>query len=103
MPRSKSKKKGGKKNLTPYQGPKRCFGDYECPACERKWQSGNSWANMGQQCQKCKINVYPHRQRPLEKPDGLDKHIDDKKGHPQHLCQKCKQLGYYCRNKTYYY
>jgi hypothetical protein len=24
--------------------------------------SGNSWANMGQQCEKCLINVYPYRQ-----------------------------------------
>jgi len=35
-------------------------------------------------------------QRPLEKPDGLDV-SDQSKVHPQHLCQKCKQLGYYCR------
>lgn len=24
--------------------------------------SGNSWANMGQECIKCHINVYPHKQ-----------------------------------------
>ncbi|ENN77715.1 hypothetical protein YQE_05786, partial [Dendroctonus ponderosae] len=35
-------------------------------------------------------------QRPLEKPDGLDV-SDQSKVHPQHLCQKCKELGYYCR------
>lgn len=35
-------------------------------------------------------------QRPLEKPDGLDV-SDQSKVHPQHLCQKCKTLGYYCR------
>ncbi|XP_008319665.1 zinc finger CCHC domain-containing protein 24-like isoform X1 [Cynoglossus semilaevis] len=58
--------------LTPYQGKKRCFGEYKCPKCKRKWMSGNSWANMGQECIKCHINVYPHKQRPLEKPDGLD-------------------------------
>ncbi|CAL8234146.1 unnamed protein product [Arctogadus glacialis] len=58
--------------LTPYQGKKRCFGEYKCPKCKRKWMSGNSWANMGQECIKCHLNVYPHKQRPLEKPDGLD-------------------------------
>lgn len=82
--------------LTPYQGKKRCFGEYKCPKCKRKWMSGNSWANMGQECIKCHINVFPQKQRPLEKPDGLDV-SDQSKVHPQHLCQKCKQLGYYCR------
>uniref|UniRef100_A0A8D2GRX0 Zinc finger CCHC-type containing 24 n=1 Tax=Urocitellus parryii TaxID=9999 RepID=A0A8D2GRX0_UROPR len=75
--------------LTPYQGKKRCFGEYKCPKCKRKWMSGNSWANMGQECIKCHINVYPHKQRPLEKPDGLDV-SDQSKEHPQHLCEKCK-------------
>ncbi|XP_011301519.1 zinc finger CCHC domain-containing protein 24 isoform X1 [Fopius arisanus] len=105
--------------LTPYQGKKRCFGEYKCSKCKRKWMSGNSWANMGQECIKCHINVYPHKQvslgpsasvstspshlfnsslryRPLEKPDGLDV-SDQSKVHPQHLCEKCKTLGYYCR------
>lgn len=82
--------------LTPYQGKKRCFGEYKCPKCKRKWMSGNSWANMGQECIKCHLNVYPHKQRPLEKPDGLDV-SDQSKEHPQHLCEKCKSLGYYCR------
>lgn len=82
--------------LTPYQGKKRCFGEFKCPLCKRKWMSGNSWANTGQQCIKCYINVYPHKQRPLDKPDGLDV-SDQTKEHPQDLCEKCKALGYYCR------
>lgn len=82
--------------LTPYQGKKRCFGEFFCPRCKRKWMSGNSWANMSQDCIKCHINVYPRKQRPLEKPDGLDV-SDQSKVHPQHLCEKCKALGYYCR------
>ncbi|XP_011329776.1 zinc finger CCHC domain-containing protein 24-like isoform X1 [Ooceraea biroi] len=85
--------------LTPYQGKKRCFGEYKCSKCKRKWMSGNSWANMGQECIKCHINVYPHKQRPLEKPDGLDV-SDQSKVHPQHLCEKCKTLGYYCRRSA---
>ncbi|KAH0514871.1 Zinc finger CCHC domain-containing protein 24 [Microtus ochrogaster] len=129
---SQARPKG--EGLTPYQGKKRCFGEYKCPKCKRKWMSGNSWANMGQECIKCHINVYPHKQRgviltappssllaacscrlntkakekssskelglarrrPLEKPDGLDV-SDQSKEHPQHLCEKCKVLGYYCR------
>jgi len=48
--------------LTPYQGTKRCFGEFKCPKCKRKWKSGNSWANVGQDCIKCKIVVYPQKQ-----------------------------------------
>ncbi|CAG04813.1 unnamed protein product [Tetraodon nigroviridis] len=58
--RSEARPKG--EGLTPYQGKKRCFGEYKCPKCKRKWMSGNSWANMGQECIKCHINVYPHKQ-----------------------------------------
>lgn len=47
---------------TPYQGKKRCFGEYKCPKCKRKWMSGNSWSNIGQECIKCHVNVYPHKQ-----------------------------------------
>ncbi|XP_014673503.1 PREDICTED: zinc finger CCHC domain-containing protein 24-like [Priapulus caudatus] len=83
------------KGLTPDQVKKRCFGEYKCPECKRKWMSANSWANMGQKCIKCNINVHPHKQRPMEKPDGLDK-SDPNKEHPQHLCEKCKALGYSC-------
>ncbi|CAL1268875.1 unnamed protein product [Larinioides sclopetarius] len=50
------------KGLTPYQGTNRCFGEYRCPNCNRRWMSGNSWADMGQQCTKCNINVYSHEQ-----------------------------------------
>lgn len=57
---SQARPKG--ESLTPYQGKKRCFGEYKCPKCKRKWMSGNSWANMGQECIKCHVNVYPHKQ-----------------------------------------
>ena len=52
---------------TPYQGQKRCFGEFKCHKCKRKWMSGNSWANTTQRCIKCKIEVFPSKQRPLEK------------------------------------
>lgn len=82
--------------LTPYQGKKRCFGEFKCPKCFRKWMSAVSWANTAQYCIKCRVNVYPHKQRPLER--KLESHSDEPdKGHPQHLCEKCKQLGFYCR------
>lgn len=75
--------------------------------------SGNSWANCGQQCTTCLIMVYPYKQvghdsfnllvelncflqRKLEEIDGLNVR-DNRKEHPQHLCEKCKQLGFYCR------
>ena len=47
---------------TPYQGRKRCFGEYNCEKCQRKWMSGNSYANIAQNCIKCHIPVYPIKQ-----------------------------------------
>lgn len=44
-------------------------------------------------------NHFYYFQRPLEKPDGLDV-SDQSKVHPQHLCEKCKTLGYYCRRSA---
>lgn len=86
------------KRLTPYQGKRRCFGEYTCSSCNRTWMSGNSWADMGQKCKHCQIMVYPHKQRPLEKPNGMD--VSDMNiEHPQHLCEKCKRLGYSCRRR----
>ncbi|KAI1285569.1 Zinc finger CCHC domain-containing protein 24 [Halotydeus destructor] len=87
---------------TPYQGEDRCFGHYRCPTCGKSWMSGNSWANAGQECQRCRIMVYPHTQRPLEKPEGLDKG-DLKKEHPRGLCEKCRQLGRNCRPYSGYF
>ncbi|CAH1794589.1 unnamed protein product, partial [Owenia fusiformis] len=85
----------------PYLDPeKRCFGEYMCPKCNREWMSGNSWPNKGQECQTCRINVMAHKQRPLNRPDGLDK-SDDSKPHLTHLCQKCKELGHNCRATKY--
>lgn len=48
--------------LTPYQGKKRCFGQYFCYECNRNWCSGNSWANTAQQCQWCQTRIYPFKQ-----------------------------------------
>lgn len=56
-------------NLTPYQGQKRCFGEFKCHKCKRKWMSGNSWANTSQQCIKCKLPIFPFKQRPLDRVD----------------------------------
>ncbi|CAG5088715.1 Oidioi.mRNA.OKI2018_I69.PAR.g11944.t1.cds [Oikopleura dioica] len=92
-PSSKPKGEG----LTPYQGKKRCFGEFKCPKCKRKWLSGNSWCNMGQECIKCRINVYPSKQRPLNKQEAA---AVAQREHPKELCEKCQQLGRYCRNDS---
>ncbi|CAM1305416.1 ZCCHC24 (predicted) [Pycnogonum litorale] len=83
--------------LTPYQGKKRSFGYFKCHQCQKMWSSGNSWANMGQECLTCRINIYPFRQRKLKKRSG-------KKSGPPHqnsLCEKCKTLGFNCRSYRY--
>src|SRR6218665_1569618 len=81
--------------LTPYQGTKRCFGEFQCPNCGKKWMSANSWANVGQNCLKCGISVRPHVQRPLEKRFNI---IRGGRAYPQHLCGKCIELGSDCHN-----
>nr|XP_018896168.1 PREDICTED: zinc finger CCHC domain-containing protein 24-like [Bemisia tabaci] len=97
MPRKNKKNKpaSAEGNKTPYQGRRRCFGEYKCPKCEKCWSSGNSWANTAQKCSVCKINVYPHRQRPLER---RPRRKDNRKPHPQDLCGKCTKLGYNCQD-----
>lgn len=54
------------KKLTPYQGKKRCFGEFRCNKCNLTWTSSNSWANSSQDCQRCKLSIFPHRQRFIE-------------------------------------
>lgn len=45
-----------KEGCTPYQGRKRCFGEYNCPVCSRRWMSGNSWANTSEWMSVITIN-----------------------------------------------
>ena len=80
---------------TPYQGPSRCFGYFKCGRCSRSWQSGNSWANKGQQCQRCLVMIYPYKQESLVKPS--DNKIDTSKSHDVSKCEKCQNLGRSCR------
>ncbi|CAI2351520.1 unnamed protein product [Caenorhabditis sp. 36 PRJEB53466] len=53
--------------LTPYQGRKKCYGEFTCQQCKRKWNSQNSVANEPQSCIKCHVPVFPHKQLPVEK------------------------------------
>lgn len=100
---------------TPYQGSRRCFGNFKCP-CGNGWSSSHSWANMGQKCFKCTNQqmVYPHAQvivftllyhlwlfmtfvfqqwpikRSKNKTSGPDK------AHKRDLCEKCHKTRGYC-------
>ncbi|CAH2243272.1 jg17378 [Pararge aegeria aegeria] len=89
---------GEQKGLTPYQGKKRCFGEYRCPQCKRRWMSANSWANSGQDCNKCRINVYPHRQVEENKngdeageQKGLTPYQGKKRCFGEYRCPQCKR------------
>ena len=82
--------------LTPYQGRHRSIGEFCCNQCYHKWTSRNSWANFSQNCQNCEIEVFPHRQYPLEKPYNMNS-TDPFKKHPYDFCGKCKNLGISCR------
>jgi hypothetical protein len=48
--------------LTPYQGRKKCYGEFVCGQCKRRWTSQNSVANEAQNCIKCSLPVFPHKQ-----------------------------------------
>lgn len=78
--------------LTPYQGPDRVFGRFQCPECFEKWTSANSWANRGQRCMLCDNLVYPHQQKPLD--SRLKK--EERPPHQIDLCEKCEELGHSC-------
>ncbi|XP_071537116.1 zinc finger CCHC domain-containing protein 24-like [Panulirus ornatus] len=79
--------------LTPYQGTRRTCGRFHCSKCKNEWFSANSWANSFQKCKGCNGKIYPYQQFPPWKGTGQKKNIPP---HPQHLCQKCMQLGYFC-------
>uniref|UniRef100_A0A915LNY4 CCHC-type domain-containing protein n=1 Tax=Meloidogyne javanica TaxID=6303 RepID=A0A915LNY4_MELJA len=57
--------------LTPYQGRKKCYGEFQCEQCKRKWTSQNSIANEAQSCIKCHVPVFPHKQLPVDKAIAL--------------------------------
>jgi hypothetical protein len=57
--------------LTPYQGRKKCYGEFQCQQCKRKWTSQNSVANEAQSCIKCHVPVFPHKQLPIDKAVAL--------------------------------
>ena len=70
------------------------FGTYYCDDCDRTWMSGNSWKGVGQQCRECEIMYLPHKLDPLQPPVSFG---IVKPPHQQHLCGKCKELGYDCK------
>ncbi|CAD5219498.1 unnamed protein product [Bursaphelenchus okinawaensis] len=57
--------------LTPYQGRKKCYGEFTCQQCKRRWTSQNSVANEAQSCIKCHVPVFPHKQLPVDKAVAL--------------------------------
>eukprot|EP00731_Ephydatia_muelleri_P020851 Em0013g578a len=83
---------------TPYQGKNRVYGYFTCD-CGKSWESGNSWANMGQMCKTCNTMVYPHHQRRLDRPnlEEDEDNYDSGKPHLSDLCEKCRRLGRNCR------
>ena len=57
---------GQKNPFTPYQGKKRCFGEYRCQRCMKTWKSANSRANEPQVCTNCHASVYAMKQKSLQ-------------------------------------
>ena len=74
------------------------FGEFSCSKCDNTWKSGNAWEGRGQQCKYCKTMNLPIHLRPLRPPrypaDGIQR------PHRKDLCERCKELGYNCRNAS---
>jgi hypothetical protein len=70
--------------LTPYQGRKKCYGEFQCQHCKRKWTSQNSIANEAQSCIKCHVTVFPHKQLPVDKAIAMG-YIKSQKAPPAKL------------------
>jgi hypothetical protein len=34
-----------------------CFGEYKCSSCRKQWQSCRAWADFGQKCKRCSIDI----------------------------------------------
>ncbi|XP_047476315.1 zinc finger CCHC domain-containing protein 24-like [Penaeus chinensis] len=92
-----SLKKMNTEMKTPYQGNRRVCGYFECRKCSKRWFSANSWANCNQKCKSCNTDVYPYKQVKREKSDNPPKEI---RPHPQEMCQKCRQLGFFCGSRV---
>ncbi|CAG2169031.1 unnamed protein product [Oppiella nova] len=79
------------------------FGQYQCFKCLRTWFSAHSWLGFGQKCRKCHISTDAHKLRLLERPQGMDKKNDKRKGHESSLCSRCRKLGYNCSKTRWGY
>lgn len=80
---------------TPYQGPRRVYGEFQCPTCKKRWVSGYSWANTAQLCSNCRKEVFPHIQKKLIKSNAQVDEVP--KMHKSDLCKKCIETGHFCR------
>ena len=76
---------------------KRFYGKFRCPQCSKIWSSGNSWKGYRQKCKSCKKYAKPYYLNDLKFRGDTR---DSEKPHLQHLCEKCKELGYNCRSEV---
>ncbi|XP_045463035.1 zinc finger CCHC domain-containing protein 24-like [Harmonia axyridis] len=73
-----------------------CYGKFECEKCKNAWASACCWKDKHQICKSCGRKVIAYGMTPLHK--SAHTVHDLSKKHPQELCEKCIELGYYCRN-----
>jgi hypothetical protein len=82
------------RQLTPYQGDERRFGEYWCSECGRWWPSAGSWADKWQECNGCGSKIYPFSQRELG--GGGGRGGSSEKKHDTTGCEMCIELGELC-------
>ena len=87
---------------------------YICDNCKAKWKW--NYVTDGLKCDRCKSSIFirpldltnnqdrefirSYHRQDLDKIDNDENFIDLTKEHRQDLCEKCRQLGRSCREKT---
>ena len=82
----------------------RYYGKFSCSSlCGNDWSSGYAWVEwdyeskelkaLGQECRRCKRNIYPSNIRPLR----YTPQRTSQKPHDTEACEMCKKHGRDCR------
>lgn len=76
----------------------RFFGQFECKACPRQWNSAFSWVDKWQRCKGCEAECYPYQQTDLERGNGTNLKVP----HDMDRCEMCIVMGELCAPFKFY-
>ena len=76
-------------------------GSFYCTKCANYWTSAHSWILYKQKCFYCNKKVFPYSLKQHQNWGSSKQTGGPKKNHKKELCDKCKELGYECKNFAY--